>query len=444
MNLKDTKKQILIDEQTEYTDEDIKKQIKDIESIFARLVSDNKKLNEDNFYKAIYKQPVVYGTVMKAGKDLVKSIADKIFYGGQPLSVWYQEYSTEFDRLHQPKVKKYARVYTPEDTKNSEPSQTKVLKKLKYPFKTKFKKFKEEHHLDKNILPHEPVPDYKIKPLTKKLTRPTYSIEPHSYEIDLFYVNHPFKDVTLKNYLVVVNVNTRFVFVIPMKNKSGKEFMRVISDLLREVQINSLKGDGEGGFASKKDGLPEFYKRNKIKTYFQSSKFTYHNKIVDGVIRTLRDAMGLDSFKLADENLMSQLVSYYNDSYHKSIGMTPREMQENEELEWEYIRKMDRKLNERLHKQAIEGLHNYKPGNVLLIHLDKSKTNMKFDKHRRNFEELAVFVRYEHGNVICTLIKPYPNTNTIEIPIYFTKYVSKDINSIPMNYKSFFGLNGYE
>jgi hypothetical protein len=425
MTRSDQIKQILIDEHTTYREEQIGWQSEDADEKINRLANDDKKLNEEKFYKAIYKPSV------RTNMPLIKSIADRIFYGGQPLSVWYNEYLNKWERLHPPKDKKDARVYTPG-----------TINKLKYPFKTKFKKFKEEHHLDKNILPHEPVPDYKIKPLTKKLTRPTYSIEPHSYEIDLFYVNHPFKDnLRLKNYLVVVNVNTRFVFVIPMKNKSGKEFMRAISGLLREVQINSLKGDGEGGFASKKDGLPEFYKRNKIKTYFQSSKFTYHNKIVDGVIRTLRDAMGLDSFKLADEDLMSQLVSYYNDSYHKSIKMTPREMQENEELEWEYIRKMDRKLNERLHKQAIEGLHNYKPGNVLLIHLDKSKTSMKFDKHRRNFEELAVFVRYEHGNVICTLIKPYPNTNTIEIPIYFTKYVSKDINSIPMNYKSFFGLN---
>ena len=89
---------------------------------------------------------------------------------------------------------------------------------------------------------------------------------------------------------------------------------------------------------------------NNIKTFISDSKYTYKLKIVDRVIRTIRDAMGLDPYWLANENLMSQLVNYYNNTKHTSLKLrdptfnkkwnyyTPAEMQNNIDLEWSYIR----------------------------------------------------------------------------------------------------------
>jgi ABC-type microcin C transport system permease subunit YejB len=78
----------------------------------------------------------------------------------------------------------------------------------------------------------------------------------------------------------------------------------------------------------------------------------------------------------------------------------------------------------------------------LLIHLNEQKTEQKFDKRRRNFDQLAYFIRYDFGNVVC---RPVVVTNEgsqitvtnifVTIPIYFTKYISRDINSIPIAYK---------
>jgi hypothetical protein len=79
-----------------------------------------------------------------------------------------------------------------------------------------------------------------------------------------------------------------------------------------------------------------------------------------------------------------------------------------------------------------------------MVHLTPEKTAMIFKKVRRNFNELAVFVDYQHGNVRINLL----NDNTarllggrlIEIPIYHTKFVANNLQELPNEYKIFFNL----
>ena len=81
---------------------------------------------------------------------------------------------------------------------------------LPYPFKTKTLKG-QEYVVNKTI-----VPDYRIN---KKLMKPTYATHPYSYEIDIMFVQHPqFQKRYLKQYLVCINVNTRYLFTITFTN----------------------------------------------------------------------------------------------------------------------------------------------------------------------------------------------------------------------------------
>jgi hypothetical protein len=60
------------------------------------------------------------------------------------------------------------------------------------------------------------------------------------------------------------------------------------------------------------------------------------------------------------------------------------------------------------------------------------------DKRRRNFDELAKFVRYEDGNCVVDLLHPYPQFFRITIRIFYTEYVAKDINEYIKKYKDLF------
>jgi hypothetical protein len=55
-------------------------------------------------------------------------------------------------------------------------------------------------------------------------------------------------------------------------------------------------------------------------------------------------------------------------------------------------------------QQRREWMYGYKKNNILLAHLDFSRTPMKFMKKRRLFNVLVKFVRYEHGDAICSIL----------------------------------------
>ncbi|OHS93472.1 hypothetical protein TRFO_40245 [Tritrichomonas foetus] len=198
--------------------------------------------------------------------------------------------------------------------------------------------------------------------------------------------------------------------------------------------------------------MGKYYTKYNIKTFFSSSKFTYHNKLIDRAIRTIRDDMGLDLFKLADINLMRQCVNYYNNTIHSSLKLrdlsfkkkwtyyTPAPMNNNIDLEWRYIRQMDLKVKKLMNKPEMQSLLFYKPDNILLIHLDLAKTNKAFEKRRRIFNELATFNRYVNGNVECTLLRPYQKIQTVQVPLMYTKYICENIESLPKYYKEYFLL----
>ena len=91
------------------------------------------------------------------------------------------------------------------------------------------------------------------------------------------------------------------------------------------------------------------------------------------------------------------MVKYYNSTPHsalkfrnydneddqrKSIYYTPYQVHVNRDLEWRYIRMMMNKFLDIKKQQKYKGLLNYKPGNIILIHLDKGETQKKHEKRR--------------------------------------------------------------
>ena len=380
---------------------------------------------------------------------------------------------------------------------------------LRYPFKSKTKYFdKSIHNIQEPI-----VRDYKLK-IAKKLCKPNFSKTPGCWEIDVMFAKHYTgnnNDYIRKQtiYLTFLNVNTRYLHVIPVPNREidtyidaiktwqhkhlidkgkfetitgprGGKSKKRIPDNERYVNtsnIKTLKGDGE--FDSVK--FKQFCRNYGINLIIDDSPYTLHNKSIDSVMRTLRNAFGLNDNRIADNNLMQQMVNYYNDTPHRSLRFpnydtdsrkkwiyhTPAEMYRNQDLEWQYIRMMTNKLQSINRQQEYKGLLNYKTGNIILIHLDKGKTKKLFEKQRRVFNDIAEFKCYRNGNVVCRILKPYSelikyvNDNTyhkhefvrepskdkyaipkdyITVPIAYTKYVCKDYDSIPTDYRTYFNL----
>ena len=251
----------------------------------------------------------------------------------------------------------------------------------------------------------------------EKLQRHTFSKYVNSYELDLmFFTFNP--NLKQAFYLVLININTRFAYIVLIADKTKESIKRAISKLIYYgAKIAHVRYDGELALNSK--DMLEFWNSMNIDFYSSSSKFTNKNRIVDRFIRTLRDLYfnNVGDKKLSHErqhDLMQQIVTYYNNTKHSSTAIAPAEM--TYEQEYKYIETMTRLDKMQRQKQVKEGLNNFKNGDAIKVYLDMSKTQESFTKKRGNYVHDATFIEYRHGNVVCKI-----NNKIVEIPIYWVK-----------------------
>ena len=381
---------------------------------------------------------------------------------------------------------------------------------LKYPFKSKISKLDPSLFIVNPEYHHEPfVKDFKLKPCNY-YSKPDFSLEPGCWEVDLMFVKYPARDddklVSRETiYLIMVNVNTRYLIVEPLESKQADAikaaYNKIIFEKYDDFKFNVIKCDGENNLLLVRDIIPKnIANKNKYKgtknvliyddaLVVDKSKHNNAHKIVDATIRTLRNAFGLDNRRIGDPFLMQQMVHYYNNTPHRSLQMpnpnyrindieydqylarepkwiyyTPNQMQHNPDLEWKYIRDCQRRLRRIKNNMQMDGLLNYRKGNILLIHYDTSKTEKKHVKQRRIFNEIAEFIRYNNGNVECKLLNPYrrfklnddkqyipytknkigrkPKTDDeraiVTVPIMYTRFVAQNYESLSEDYKQYF------
>jgi hypothetical protein len=303
-----------------------------------------------------------------------------------------------------------------------------------YPFSSKF------HLMNPLENPYyEIVKDKKLPPL-HKYDRPYFSPRSGSWEIDYFCTGDNPDELTQESifryYLFCININTKFLVVYHLNlNKFHDATMtdHFINDLAFRHRVRSIRGDADPSFA-------ELTKIHGVKTYFSPSKYTNKNRVVDRVMRTIRDAVGLDKELLLIPDVVNQIVYFYNNTPHSAYDnmFTPTEAHFDSEIEGWYVRKQQRRLVDVLRLQRSDYLNTYTPKCILLIHLPYSKTSKKFVKRRRNFDTLAEFIRYDHGNVVCRLLK---EVRPITVPVQFTKYVAPSIGQVPIPIIRMFNLN---
>ncbi|KAA6380578.1 MAG: hypothetical protein EZS28_023896 [Streblomastix strix] len=175
---------------------------------------------------------------------------------------------------------------------------------LEYPFKSKIQHFKKLHGKSPDKIQDIP-PDYQIKPLSK-LNRPYFSPKLGTWEIDLVFSMNERIIRANQIYLFCININTKYLVVFPLRDKSAGQIKNALQILVKNYHVTNIRGDGEKGFNG--SILKSFCQEHKITSFFTDSKFTNHNRVVDSVIRTIRNAFGDDSQKFADNDLMQHMV----------------------------------------------------------------------------------------------------------------------------------------
>ena len=450
-------------------DAKIEQRINEIVENKAQRFTKRNKLTLLQFYNAL----LLPKTIKKA--DLERD-ADKLYTGSQSIRQWYDIYlerlrpkaptpeaTTERSlrpegadgaeptfrpkpvrRTPKPKPKKFK--VDPETKENIREEQRKFLRQnridvdaddiIPYPFKSKIKEYKQRFP----NTPYEDIPvDPKVKSKTRKLEKPYFSPEPYSWEIDLVFNLLDQGDI----YLFCININTKYLVIYKVKSKSANDVLPALEDLRNNFQVNSIKGDSERSFAAEE--TRRFWSHYHIKTYFSKTKFTNHNRIVDSVIRTIRNAIG---YRNINEEQLSQIVNYYNNTKHSGTGFTPIEMMEDIDKEFYFIRRCNEKLidvKKRISENLQEsgGAPKLKQGNVVLVHLELGKVAGKFEKKRKTFDRIGVFQEYINGNVRVKVSPPVQISsgsyrNDVLVPEYAVRYIAESIDTLPEMYKRTF------
>lgn len=251
--------------------------------------------------------------------------------------------------------------------------------------------------------------------MMKHFKRPYFSPVVNSYEVDLVFIEDDKVEVKKKRaYAFIININTRKLYAIPIGTKDKHDLKTAFQRLISSgVQINNLRSDGESGLNSKE--VKDFFEQMGIKYWSSTSKYTQKSRIIDRAIKRIRDGMEVSPRKNGDtfEEYLQRIVAFYNNAYHSGIGMTPNEM--NYEDEHEYIERCKEKLMLAKKVQHLYGFHNYQQNEKLHIYLDLRKTPKRFKKVRSYYTREARFIRYVNGNVECEV-----DGENIIIPIYHT------------------------
>ena len=185
----------------------------------------------------------------------------------------------------------------------------------------------------------------------KKFMNPVFSDHPYSYIMDILENKN---NEIPKYWMIFINVNTRYVHAYDMRSKDKRSVKGAIERFIDHVEnddeqrVYSLTGDDEGAFSSKE--IVEYLKNKKVGLRIVKEQNHGALSIIDRFIRTLRD-MNIPTEKTKRESndkkyvnfsmkRMKKLIKIYNNTFHSAIGMTPKEMQNDYELEDKYIRKM--------------------------------------------------------------------------------------------------------
>ena len=126
----------------------------------------------------------------------------------------------------------------------------------------------------------------------------------------------------IKFLLTCIDVFSKFAWVLPLKNKSGKSITEAFKEILETRQPTKIQTDKGKEFLNSE--FLNYLKSKKIKLYTLDSELKAC--IVERFNRTLKEKMWRYFTHVGNKKyseILPDLVDSYNNSYHRTIGMKP-------------------------------------------------------------------------------------------------------------------------
>ena len=231
----------------------------------------------------------------------------------------------------------------------------------------------------------------RVKKYNRSLMGNKFSSISDCWQIDT-YSTEKFKT----KYLIAINVNTRFVWCKKRSELTTDDFIKNIEEFIVNFHPKIIECDAEKSFTSYQSVI-FLRKHGVILKVFNSTMNHEPLSIINRFCRTLRvESREYDEASPAKaEPPIEKIVKIYNKSYHSSIGMEPREMQNNKSNEYKYI--YDQlKIRDDKNKLALEDP--IKVHDKVRYILDSDRRSKKFHKDQMKYQLSKYYYLVESKN----------------------------------------------
>lgn len=156
----------------------------------------------------------------------------------------------------------------------------------------------------------------------------------HTWQIDLVDLQKFSRFNTGHRYLVTcIDVLSKYAWAVALKNKEGKTLAKALKDIFKKGRKpKCIQADKGTEFFN--DNVRKLLEDNEIKLYAIYSE----NKacVIERFNRTLKEKMwryftGANKHRYID--VLQKLIESYNNSYHRTIGMQPNQVNKTNEKE---------------------------------------------------------------------------------------------------------------
>jgi transposase InsO family protein len=168
----------------------------------------------------------------------------------------------------------------------------------------------------------------------------------YMWEMDLMDMKNFVKyNKGVQYILVIIDVFSRYVWTIPCKNKSSETVYKALSEILRFTSRKPkyVRSDKGKEFTNKM--VQELFKKNNIQYFVTQSESKA--AIVERVIKTIKGRISKYMYHKQTRKyiqVLSDITNSYNETYHSSIGRSPKSVTKDIETNlWYEMYASDRK-----------------------------------------------------------------------------------------------------
>ena len=213
----------------------------------------------------------------------------------------------------------------------------------------------------------------RVKRYNKSLMGNKFSALLDTWQIDT-YTTEKYKT----NYLIAVNVNTRYAWCKKRKNMSTENFIKCMQQFIKEMHPSVIECDDEKSFTAFKS-VQFLHQQHVVMKIFPATMGHEPLSIINKFCRTLR----VESRDYDGDPPIPSIIKIYNKSYHKSIKMEPREMQFDRNMEYRYIYNQ---LAIRDEKEKLALKDPIDKGDKVRYIRDEDRGALKFQKDKMKYQ----------------------------------------------------------